>query len=109
MTKKTRKEVVKRTLRQFTFAVPDGTEMRMIRTYVRAVDGTDYPHDQEIEVQKFKSVVVEYSCSPDTERTCENTTEEWALAQQPAGSVAKACRDFVTLVEKKVSEEEEGA
>lgn len=91
--------MIKVTHRQFVFSVPVGTEMTMIRTYTRAVDGTDYPVDREIEVPVYEQRTVKYVCRDDTERTCENTTEQWALIQEKPGTLAVSCIDTVEFVE----------
>jgi hypothetical protein len=83
--------MTKKTIRRFTLAIPNGSKKQLIRTYVRAVDGTDHPVDQEIDVPDFKSEVVEFESA--------TITEQEVLSKQPPGTLCVGTQDFVTITD----------
>lgn len=87
---------MKKTLRRFTLAVPSGTEKTQIRTFIRATDGTEYPVDREIEVQKFEPKTIEVDCPSDKDAR-EWPNEDWALAQYP-GAHMLGTQDLVSII-----------
>ena len=87
--------MTKKTIRRFTFLVPNGVALQKIRTFIRAADGTEYPVDQEIEVPTFTDKVVEYTGELDIQ----SVTEEFALSKESLGTKCVACQDFVELID----------
>jgi len=79
----------KKTIKRFTFSVPTGTTKQMVRTFIRATDGTDYPVDREIEVQNYTDKIVEYESN--------NMTEQDALAKEIPGTLCIHTQDIVTV------------
>jgi hypothetical protein len=84
----------KKTTRVFRFNVPVGTEKVMVRQFIRDVDGTDHPHDKEIEVPKYEERTAEYLAG-----VSYDVTEQFALSQQPSGTIAIETRDRVEIVD----------
>ncbi len=91
---------MKKTVRTFTFSVPAGTQPSIIRTFMRDASGVDHPVEKEIEVPVFeqKTLVARFVDGVDKKGLSINdATEQWALAQFPAGTLALATRDVVTV------------
>lgn len=84
--------MIKQTVRRFILMIPDGTERKMIRTFIRSSDGIEYPMDQEIDIPKYREHVEEYDGT--------EVIEEMVLARQPPGTKCVATKDFVTLIEE---------
>jgi hypothetical protein len=83
----------KLTTRTFTLAVPDGTELRLVRSLVRAADGTDHPEDREVEVPRYRPAEASFACGEGQPHRLEDVTEAWVLSQHPPGTLAVSCRD----------------
>lgn len=100
---------IKRTLRRFVFSVPTPeTEKMMVRTYIRATDGTEYPVDREIEVAKYTEKTVEYDYIPGQTTghanglpLLEEITEQFAKSDHelPPGTTVVSCEDIVTMLD----------
>ena len=90
---------VKQTKRIFKLSIPDGTEKTMIRTFVRATDGTDHPVDKEIEVAKYKPKTVAYVCGHHLDRKPEDVHERLVLANENPGTLCVSTEDVVEYVE----------
>ena len=91
---------MKKTIRRYTLAIPSGTRKSMIRTFVRASDGTEYPVDREIDIPNFKEKTLEFECGLEGQPKPEDITEEFVLSKEEHGTLCIACQDFVTILNK---------
>lgn len=94
---------IKRTIRRFVFSVPTAdTEKVMVRTFIRATDGTEYPVDREIEVVKYAEQTVEYDYVPGKTELplLDDITEQFAKLDHelPQGTIVVSCEDIVTML-----------